>query len=482
MNNFFRLDRNKFGGGVMVYVRKDIPSHRLNKHNFKKCVEGMFIEINLRKTKLLLFATYHSTHEVYGMSDGDYLEEIGMALDVYSNYDKFLLAGDFNMEEQETLLNDFLFEYKANNLVKEKTCFKSIENPSCVDLFITNSYRSFQNTTIVSTGLSDFHKMIITVMKTTFPKAKPKIVFYRDYKKFEEAKFRNDLRLELQNKSVENYEKFEQIFLNVLDKHAPSKKKILRANHKPYMTKVLRKAIMRRSALENKYYKSKSVEAKMLYKKQKNYTIKLMKIEKRKYFSNLKVNNFTDNRKFWNTVKPLFSNTGVTSQTITLVEGENVISDDQEVAETFNQFFDESVASLKIHDNKILQNDTWGLSNPVDIALRKFQDHPSVRNINKMVDKESKFCFSKVTKVDIERELKSLKTRKASTFLGIPAKHLKQVTDIILEPLMKIWNVEVIHNLKFPTKLKYADISPIFKKLERIFAKNYRPVSILPVV
>ena len=307
----FRLDRNKFGGGVMVYVRKDIPSHRLNKHNFKKCVEGMFIEINLRKTKLLLFATYHSTHEVYGMNDGDYLEEIGMALDVYSNYDKFLLAGDFNMEEQETLLNDFLFEYKANNLVKEKTCFKSIENPSCVDLFITNSYRSFQNTTIVSTGLSDFHKMIITVMKTTFPKAKPKIVFYRDYKKFEEAKFRNDLRLELQNKSVENYENFEQIFLNVLDKHAPSKKKILRANHKPYMTKVLRKAIMRRSALENKYYKSKSVEAKMLYKKQKNYTIKLMKTEKRKYFSNLKVNNFTDNKKFWNTVKPLFFNTGV---------------------------------------------------------------------------------------------------------------------------------------------------------------------------
>ena len=166
----FRVDRNKFGGGIMVYVRKDIPSHKLSKHNFKKYVEGIFIEINLRKSKLLLLATYHSTHEKYGMKDRDYLEEIGMALDVYSHYDKYLLAGDFNIEEQETILSDFLFEYNAKNLVKEKTCFKNLDNPSCVDLFITNSFRSFKNTTTISTGLSDFHKMIITVMKTTFPK------------------------------------------------------------------------------------------------------------------------------------------------------------------------------------------------------------------------------------------------------------------------------------------------------------------------
>ena len=47
---------------------------------------------------------------------------------------------------------------------------------------------------------------------------------------------------------------------------------------------------------------------------------------------------------------------------------------------------------------------------------------------------------------------------------------------------MNIWNIEGIENLKFPTKLKHADIAPIFKKLERIFVENYRPVSILPVV
>ena len=95
---------------------------------------------------------------------------------------------------------------------------------------------------------------------------------------------------------------------------------------------------------------------------------------------------------------------------------------------------------------------------------------------------ESEFSFSKVGINDIEIEVKTLKTKRASTFMNIPAKQLKKVADIIVEPLMQIWNNEVVDSKKFPTKLKYADITPIYKKLECIFVKNYRPVSILPVV
>ena len=164
-----------------------------------------------------------------------------------------MLAGDFNVEENQNSLNDFLYQYNAKNLVKEKT-YKNINNPSCIDLFLTNSYQSFQDTTTVSTGLSDFHKMAVTVMKTTFPKAKPKIIHYRDYKRFVLENFRMDLINRLKTQLIDKYAKFELIFLEILNKHAPSKTKVLRANDKPYMTKALRKAIMRRSALQNKYY------------------------------------------------------------------------------------------------------------------------------------------------------------------------------------------------------------------------------------
>ena len=140
----YRLDRNRNGGGIIIYVREDIPSKELKRHNFTKNIEGLFIEINLRKIKLLLFGTYHSTHPEYGLKDQEYFEQVGLALDVYSNYEKFLLAGDFNIEEEETVLKEFLYQYHAKNLVKEKTCFKSIDNPSCIDLFLTKSYLNFQ--------------------------------------------------------------------------------------------------------------------------------------------------------------------------------------------------------------------------------------------------------------------------------------------------------------------------------------------------
>ena len=66
------------------------------------------------------------------------------------------------------------------NLVKEKTCFKNVTNPSCIDLFLTNNALSFQHTETVSIGLSDFHKLVLTVSKTTISKSKPREIHYRD--------------------------------------------------------------------------------------------------------------------------------------------------------------------------------------------------------------------------------------------------------------------------------------------------------------
>ena len=47
----YRMDRNKFGGSLLIYIREDIQSKQLFKHNFTKDLEGMFIEANLRKNK-----------------------------------------------------------------------------------------------------------------------------------------------------------------------------------------------------------------------------------------------------------------------------------------------------------------------------------------------------------------------------------------------------------------------------------------------
>ena len=78
------------------------------------------------------------------------------------------------------MFDSFLYQHDLTNLVKEGTCYKNPRNPSCFDLYLTNSPLSFQNTSSVFTGLSDFHKLVLTVFKTAFVKFKPKELFYKE--------------------------------------------------------------------------------------------------------------------------------------------------------------------------------------------------------------------------------------------------------------------------------------------------------------
>ena len=187
-----------------------------------------------------------------------------------------MLIGDFNAEESELCLSEFLFEMNSKIIVKEPNCFKSLSNPSCTDLVITNSSSNFQNTKGISTGLSDFHKMVVSVLRHTFHWSAPKELVYRDYKSFDRVVFKRELGDKF-NQQINEYKHFEQIFLEIVNINAPIKKKLLRANHVPYMTKALRKAIMKRSELESKYVKNKTNENLKPYKKQRSFCSKLYK-------------------------------------------------------------------------------------------------------------------------------------------------------------------------------------------------------------
>ena len=80
-----------------------------------------------------------------------------------------MLIEDFNPEKSEPRLLQFLFEMNAKkNIVKKPTCFKSLSNPTSIDLVITNSSSHFQNTEAISTGFTDFHKKVVSVLKQTF--------------------------------------------------------------------------------------------------------------------------------------------------------------------------------------------------------------------------------------------------------------------------------------------------------------------------
>ena len=74
---------------------------------------------------------------------------------------------------------------------------QNIESPSCIDLILTNKPLYFQNTNVLETGISDFHKLTLTIMKSKFYKQKPKIFNYRNYETFNNESFRNDVLYEI---------------------------------------------------------------------------------------------------------------------------------------------------------------------------------------------------------------------------------------------------------------------------------------------
>ena len=161
----YRCDRNHTGGGVTVYVREGIPGKTLEKHKLSQDIEGMFIKLNFRKVIWLLFGTYHPLSQ----NDRYYFEALDKALNCYTSYDRMVLIGDFNSGDDKTCMETFPYR-KKEVLVKEGTCFKNSLKPFTIDLFSANNTSYFQNTKRFFIGLSDFPKLVTTMLKISFPK------------------------------------------------------------------------------------------------------------------------------------------------------------------------------------------------------------------------------------------------------------------------------------------------------------------------
>ena len=171
--------------------------------------------------------------------------------------------GDFNAEPNEPAISDFCEIYNTKNIIKEKTCFENPENATCIDLILTNRPRSFQDSTAVETGLSDFHKMCVTVMKMHHCKQRRSVITYRMFKNFSNIEFMKNLEENLTK--IEHFDNipsnlFKEETVNIiLEKHAHTKKKYVRPNEAPFITKTLSKEIMKRSRLKNKFLNTKVI-------------------------------------------------------------------------------------------------------------------------------------------------------------------------------------------------------------------------------
>ena len=248
---------------------------------------------------------------------------MGKAIDsLSSRYENFLLIGDFNAEVSDVSMKEFCDIYSFKNLIKEPTCFQNPANPKCIDLMLTNRHRSFQNSCVIETSLSDFHKMTVTVLRAFFKKAEPKVRSYRDYKNFTNDNFRlllEELSGDFDFTNETALDSFLDICREALNKTAPLKQKYVRANNSPFMNKTILKAIMKRTRLRNRFLKDMSDSNRVAYNTQRNYCVSLVRKAK---------------KSFWKIIKPFFTYKGVNHDNKTLVENKETVSDNKEISET----------------------------------------------------------------------------------------------------------------------------------------------------
>ena len=138
-------------------------------------------------------------------------------------YENFIIMGDFNVDintagTEVDKLDKFCNLFDQTNLIKTETCCNK-NHKSTIGLFLTDRPLSFQKTRATETGISGYQKLISTFLKSCYVRLNPKIIYYRNYKNFNEELFLKDL--ENSNLSAnfdnthENYTNLSQTFSKV---------------------------------------------------------------------------------------------------------------------------------------------------------------------------------------------------------------------------------------------------------------------------
>ena len=332
--------------------------------------------------------------------------------------------------------------------------------------------------------LSDFHTMIVSMLKGGFSRRGPRIVTYRDFSAYSTLDFRSYLMANIRSVSLDhgNYKAFDGMVTDVLLQHAPIKKKYLRANDGPFMTKELRKEMMHRKRFLNKYNKDKTVESLVAYKWQRNMCVKILRKAKYNYYQNLDLKNLTDNRKFWKTVKPVFTDKVQVSQSITHIENGEMVTNDLKIAEIFNNYFADITKDLEITETGAYLLPSIGKEDPVDKAVEKYKNyknHPSINKIKECFTYSESFNITQLTGKEVSCQLEKLNFGKSSPVGSITAEDITENSDIFAPALQNHFNANISQNV-FPEVLKAGDITSLYKKDDNFIKKNYRPITILP--
>jgi hypothetical protein len=347
-----------------------------------------------------------------------------------------------------------------------------------LDIILTNKPELFKEHGVYDPGISD-HAMVYGIMKESGAYHANEVISFRSYKNMNTDMFLQDIIsapwhvAEIFETLDEQYEYWTMLYESIVDDHAPKKRMRVRAKDVLYMTDGWKQAIREKRKFTKRYGKHPTEENLQQKKFWRNRAANLRRKAIKDYWSVTTESVNTNPREFYKVFKPFLDSKSspVDDTQIQLENGENLIKNQTEVANVFAADLFAKIA-CDIGDQRIFSSSEGELEN-----------HNSVQDIrtNNRIVNGPQFHFSKLKENEVEKSLALLKADKSAGHDGISPKLLSIASKELAPSLTKIFN-KCIEDESWPTEWKKGDWVPVYKKDDHKNVKNYRPVTVLPIV
>ena len=415
-----RCDRNCDGGGACIYLR-DTINFIDKKDLVPQDLEAVCVEITRRNTKPFLVTTIYRPPD----SPSEYFDKCEELITNIDSLDKeFYVLGDLNCSwlkeyKYETKrLKAFCDLYQLTQLIKEPTRITETSS-SLLDVIITSHPERIVHSGVRHIGVSD-HSLIYAIKKSnvTSPQ-KPKIIKTRNFRNFDNNDFLWDLsgqpwsNLQYCHNIEQMWSLWKSMFITIVDKHAPIKRKRIRSSSIPWVTPEIKQLIFERDKIKHKHAITKNRELWDDYKRLRNKVNKAIKNKKCHYYQH-KIEVNKDNPKgTWRILNSLMGRTPNNKSINEIKVNGNSVSSPGEIAECFNNFFVE-----------------------VGPKLASCMDHSCDHNFRDYIPTAANhFAFTTTNYTKVLKVIERLSSTKATGLDEISAKMLKHAAPVITESL-----------------------------------------------
>ena len=260
----------------------------------------------------------------------------------------------------------------------------------------------------------------------------------------------------------ENFNRFHNTLCNIIETNAPEREKRISAKkviQDPWITKGILQSLRNQRKLYTKMLGSKTEEALTKYRIHRNKLKSLIRKCKNKYLHDKCTEYKQDSRKLWQLINRMIKKENNKNQLIECIRvGPTLKYDPYNITNTFCEFF--STIGAKYAEK-------------LESTPEEIQEY-----LNKIDNNTNSLFLHPCTDNEINTLIQELPQKTSSGFDNISNVLLKKISHSIIQPLCIIFNKSMEQGI-FPSAMKKADITPLYKNKDQLECTNYRAISVL---